>query len=56
MWKHAAKCFSRAAYHTRVFDMVCVGKSECDCMPFPSRIGINNVSPMIADERQREQL
>ena len=55
MWKHAVKCFSRAAYHTRIFDMVCVGTSECDCMPFPSRIGIN-ISPAIADERQGEQL
>ena len=35
--KHNIQNFRSAIYHKCIFNMVCAGVSECECMPFPSR-------------------
>ena len=35
--KQAIQSFMRAAYHTCVFNMACVGTCKCNRTPFPSR-------------------
>ena len=35
--KHVMHCFTHVTHHMCVFNMVCAGVWECNCMPFPFR-------------------